>query len=149
MPRQRPPSDELFARAAELRVTGASWETVATQVHRAVRTVTGWPRKYSDRWVAALAQAERRLVVQSDSESVNTLRRLLISDDEKVRWHAAKSLIARRIERDKLDRKNAASSPSPLTSDAARLIAFLDGQPDEELAAIAAELAPLPAPAPG
>jgi hypothetical protein len=147
MPRPQPPSDALFAKAAELRAGGASWDVVAEQVHRAVRTVTGWPRKYPDRWAAALVAAERRLAAQADSESVLTLRALLRSNDERVRWHAAKSLMTRRIERDKLEQKTSppASHP-PLSSDAARLIAFLDGQPDEELAAIAAELAQHPAP---
>lgn len=149
MPRQQPPSDDLLARAAELRATGATWDMVAKQVGRAVRTVTGWPRKYPDRWAAALLQAERRMAAQADSESVLTLRRLLMSEDEKVRWHAAKCLVARRLERDKLDRKSPQSSQPSLTSEAARLIAFLDGHPDEELTAIAADLAPLPPPAAG
>lgn len=147
MPRQQPPSDDTFARAAELRAAGSSWETVAKQVRRAVRTVSGWPRRYADRWTAALTAAERRLAAQADVESVLTLRKLLLSDDERIRWHAAKSLVARRIERDKLDRKSPAAAGSPLSSDAARLIAYLDGQPDEELAAIVADLARLPPPA--
>jgi hypothetical protein len=147
MPRPKPPSVELLAHAAELRAAGATWETVAKQVQRAVRTVSGWPRKYADRWTTALVQAERLLAAQSDCESVLTLRKLLLSDDERVRWHAAKCLIARRVERDKLALKAPPASPTPLTSEAARLIAFLDGQPDEELATIVADLTPLPAPA--
>ncbi len=147
MPRQQPPSDELFARAAELRATGATWETVAREVNRVERTVRGWQRKYAERWAAALVQAERLMAAQSDCESVLTLRKLLLSQDERVRWHAAKCLIARRVERDKLALKTPPASHPPLTSEAARLIAFLDGHPDEELAAIVADLAPPPAPA--
>jgi hypothetical protein len=152
MPRQKPPSNELFAHAAELRAAGASWETVAKEVNRVERTVRGWQRKYAERWTTALLQAERLMSAQSDCESVLTLRKLLLSDDERVRWHAAKCLIARRVERDKLALKTPPAH-TPLTSEAARLIAFLDGHPDEELAAIvadltpAADLAPLPAPA--
>ncbi len=139
MPRKQPPSDSLFARAAELRATGASWDVVAEEVGRAVRTVSGWPRKYADRWTTALIQAERRITAQSDCESVLTLRKLLLSQDEKVRWHAAKALIARRVERDKIELKSPPPQPA-LSSEAARLIAFLDGQPDEELSDIIAEL---------
>ena len=130
MPRQQPPSDDRFARAAELRATGATW-----------------PRRYPDRWAVALVHAERHMAAQADSESVLTLRRLLMSSDEKVCWHAAKCPIARRIERDRIDRKDPPSSPTSLTSEAAQLIAFLDGRSDEELAAIAAHLTPLSAPA--
>src|SRR5262245_33185539 len=145
MPRQKPPSDELFARAAELRATGATWETVAKEVNRAARTVRRWPRKYAERWDTAYVLAERLLAAQSDCESIHTLRRLLLSEDERVRWHAAKCLIARRVERDKLALKTPPISATHLTSEATRLIAFLDGQPDEELAAIVAELTQLPA----
>ena len=143
MPRQQPPSDSLLARAAELRATGASWDVVAEEVGRAARTVRSWPRRYAERWTDALVQAERRITVQSDCESVLTLRQLLLSPDEKVRWHAAKALIARRVERDKIDLKTPPPPPA-LSSEAARLIAFLDGQPDEELSAIIAELPPHP-----
>jgi hypothetical protein len=149
MPRQKPPSDDLFARAAELRATGATWEAVAKHVQRAARTVRRWPLKYADRWAAALGRAERRMTAQADCESVLTLRKLLLSADEKVRWHAAKALITRRVERDKIELKTVPASPPTLTSEAARLIAFLDGQPDEELAAITADLALPPAPEAG
>ena len=145
MPRQQPPSDALFAKAAEIRAMGLSWESVAKEVKRAVRTVYYWPQRYAERWAAALLQAERNLAAHADGESVLTLRRLLMSDDERIRWHAAKCLIARRIERDKIERKFPAVLPTPLTSDATRLIAFLDGHSDEELAAIVADFAQLPA----
>ena len=109
MPRKKPPSEELFARAAELRAAGVTWETIAKEVNRAVRTVYYWPRKYPKLWADALLQAERDMNSQSDSEAVRGLRGLLMSQDEKIRWHAAKSLIVRRIERDKIELK----SPPP------------------------------------
>lgn len=138
----KPPSDALLARAAELRVTNATWEIIADEVGRAARTVRSWPRKYPERWIAALVQAERLMTAQADCESVHTLRRLLISEDEKIRWHAAKALIARRIDRDKIALKTPPPPQNSLSSEAAQIIAFLDGQPDEELTAIIAELPP-------
>jgi len=145
VPRKRPPSEELFVRAAELRAMGLNWEYIAKEVNRVERTVRGWQRKYAERWTAALLQAERLMAAQADCESVLTLRKLLLSNDERIRWHAAKCLIARRNDRDKLERKFPAVLPTPLTSDATRLIAFLDGHSDEELAAIVADFAQLPA----
>lgn len=140
MPKRQPPSEELFARAAELRAAGATWQTIATEVNRHERIVRGWQRKFAERWADALIQAERRMTAQADCESVLTLRKLLLSQDEKVRWHAAKALIARRVDRDKIDLKTPAPTQPALSSEAAQIIAFLDGQPDEELSAIIAEL---------
>lgn len=146
MPRQKPPSDDLFARAAEQRAGGATWEAVAKEVHRAASTVRRWPRRYADRWTTALLQAERRMASQADCESVLTLRKLLLSQDEKVRWHAAKCLVARRLERDKIQLRAPSTTQPSLSSEATRLIAFLDGQSDEQLSAIIASLDQLPAP---
>jgi len=138
MSKSKSPSEELFARAAELRAAGATWLTIAKEVNRSERTVYRWPRKFPERWADALLQAERRMTAQSDCEGVLTLRRLLLSADEKIRWHAAKALIARRIDHQKIELKAALPARPSLTSEAARLIAFLDGQPDEELNAISA-----------
>jgi hypothetical protein len=142
MPKPTPPSDELLHRAAELRAAGATWETVAREVKRSVRAVYYWPRRYAERWTDALTRAERLMTAQADCESVRTLRGLLVSKDETVRWHAAKILIARRIDRDKIELKNPQSTQRPLGSEAAQLIAFLDGHSDEELSEISAALAP-------
>ena len=145
MPRQQPPPQELLVRAAELRVAGAMWKTVAREVNRAVRTVYYWPRKYPDRWLAALRQAERFLTASGDCESVQTLRGLLTSGSENLRWHAARTLIARRSDRDRLERQTPAPA-QPAPSPEAQFIAFLEGHSDEELADIEAVLAPPPTP---
>jgi len=143
MPRKQPPCNELFAHAAELRAAGISWPNIAKEVCRHERTVRGWQRKYAERWAEALRLAERLMTAQADCESVRTLRGLLMSKDEKVRWHAAKALIARRVDRDKLELKAPPTTRPALSSDAARLIAFLDGVPDAELTAIIAEASPV------
>jgi hypothetical protein len=142
MPRLKPPSRKLLALAAELRVAGADWKTVAREVHRAVRTVYYWPRKYPDRWARAVQTAERLMTAQSDSESVNTLRRLLMSSDERVRWRAATLLIARRTERDKLEQAAPTPSRPELSPEAALLAARLEEHPDEPLSAVFADLRP-------
>jgi hypothetical protein len=138
MPRQQPPSDEVFAHAAELRAAGATWDKVAKAVNRVERTVRGWTRKYADRWADALFQAERRMASQSDCESVLTLRKLLVSQDEKIRWHAAKCLVNRRLERDRIAIRSPASDFARLSPEAVRYLILMDGQSNEELRAIAA-----------
>ena len=139
MPANKPPSDDLLARAAELRAGGLSWEAVAAKIGRAADTVRRWPTQYPDRWQAVLHAAERRLVSEAGAESVLVLRQLLRSDDEKVRRDAARFLVYLRLELAKLDQKTPAPTSPPLTSDAARLVAFLEGHTDEELEQFIAE----------
>jgi hypothetical protein len=138
MPKRPPPSEKLFAEAAELRAAGATWQTVAKAVNRHERIVRGWQRKYAQRWADALLEAERRMTAHSDCEGVLTLRRLLLSADEKIRWHAAKALIARRIDHLKIEVRTLPPPQPRRSSAAAELIALLDEYPDEELTAIAA-----------
>lgn len=149
MPANQPPSDSVLARVAELRAGGSNWEAVATELSRSAETVRKWPALYADRWAAALHDAERRLVSDAGAESVFILRQLLRSKDEKVRRDAARFLIYLRLELTKLDQKSpAVLSPPPLTSEAARLIAFLDGHSDDELSELVGTLFPLPASTP-
>jgi hypothetical protein len=149
MSANKPPPDSLLARAAELRAAGSNWEAVATQLNRSAETVRKWPALHPERWAAATRDAERRLAAEAGSESVLVLRQLLRSKDEKVRRDAAKFLIYFRLELAKLDRKDPSDPTSPPpTSDAARLVAFLEGHTDDELARLAAHMFPAAAPAP-
>lgn len=133
MTAKKPPPDSVLARAAELRAGGSAWEAVAAEVGRAADTVRKWPALYPDRWQAALRDAERRLVAEAGAESVLILRTLLRSKDEKVRRDAAKFLVGLRLELARLDQKASPdTSPHP-TSDAARLVAFLEGHTDDQL----------------
>jgi hypothetical protein len=149
MPTQLPPSNDLFARAAELRVAGRTWKTVAAEVRRTEQTVRKWPRKYPDRWLAALLQAERFMTAQADNESIHTLRGLLVSKDEKVRWHAANALIARRVARDKMELKSRQETDQPLSNEAYHLLVLMDRHTNEELKEIIGSIRPLPVSASG
>lgn len=147
-----PPSAAAFARAAELRAAGHNWETVGEAVHRAARSVRRWPRKYPEQWLAALRAAELRIAAEAGGESLLVLRQLLRSKDDKMRWHAAKSLVHVHLEREKLDLKARAvarqSSPES-KSEVQLLVALLEGNSDEHLAHIVApELALPPATVP-
>lgn len=135
-----PPPESLLSHAAELRAGGLGWDAVAAKVGRAADTVRKWPALYPDRWAAALRDAERRLVGEAGAESVLVLRSLLRSDDEKVRRDAARFLLTLRLELAKLDAR--ADAPAPPASDAARLVAFLEGHTDDELERLVADLHP-------
>lgn len=148
MARNKPPSDAVLTRAAELRAGGSTWEAVAAKLRRSPETVRKWPTTYPDRWRTVLHHAERRLLTDTGAESVLILRQLLRSKDDKIKWHAAKSLLALRIEFAKLDaRAAAAEALPPPDSDTARLVAFLEGRPDDELERLVADLQP-PVPGP-
>ena len=140
MANTKPPADSVLARAAELRAAGSNWEVVAAKLHRAADTVRKWPALYPTQWQTALHTAERRLVSEASAESVLILRQLLRSDDEKVRRDAAKFLIDLRLELFKLDRTSPTDDTPPPTSDAARLVTFLEGHSDEELERHLAEM---------
>lgn len=129
------PSDKNLARAANLRAAGCSWESVAAKLGRAVETVLKWPD--DERWPAAFADAEKRLAVEVGAEAVLVLRNLLRAEDEKVRRDAARFLLELRF-RLIAPPDPADELPSPRSADARRLVAFLEGHSDDELARLAA-----------
>lgn len=143
MPRLKPVGDELLVRAAELRAGGSKWEAVAQALNRAVDTVSAWPRRYPERWQAAMTAAERQTIGDASAESVHVLRTQLRSKDEKVAHAAARSLTQLRSNRMKTDRAaegdSAAASPD---AEDLHLIAFLRGKTDDQRRQIADSLHP-------
>ena len=136
----KPPSDVQLRRAAEMRASGCTWDSVGKAMRRAAATVQSWPEQLAERWKAAMREAERRLASEAGAESILILRGLLRSEDEKVRRDAAKSLLYLRLELAKLDSHTSAASAPPPTSAALELAAFLEGHTDDELARIAADV---------
>lgn len=139
MPQFKPPPDSLLNQAAELRAAGKSWEAVADEVGRTVKTVRNWPEAYSLKWAELLRKAEARLVSEATAESVHTLRMQLRSSDDKASRDAAQKLISFRValgKKPKQSTRNKAKKPS---SDAARLVAYLEGLPDDEFHTLAEE----------
>ena len=136
----KPPSDDLLFKAAELRAGGTKWAEVAKAVNRSLVVVKTWQKRYPDRWATALKVAERRTVCEAAAESVHVLRTLLRSTDEKIARDAAKSLTDLRLDLSKLELASSSETAPPLTSEAARILAFLDGHADEELARLAANV---------
>ena len=101
--RKKPPDDERIVQAAELRIQNFDWIVVGKKLKRATNTVRRWPLKYPDRWRNAMHLAERRFAIDGEAESRVVLRALLRHKNSKMRWHAAKSLVAPRLELAKID----------------------------------------------
>ncbi|MBX9582134.1 MAG: helix-turn-helix domain-containing protein [Gemmataceae bacterium] len=136
----RPPSDALLARVAEARAEGTTWPAVAARLGKGESTIRRWPRKYPDRWLAAMLRAERRQALDSGAEAVLVLRTLLRSADPKLQRDAAKLLIGLRVDLAKLDVKaKFAPQPPALTPEVTQVVAFLNGHSDAELAELARE----------
>ena len=141
MAANKPPSDALLNQAAELRAGGSTWDAVAAELHRSVETVRKWPTAYAALWQPVLRAAERRQAIDSAAEAILILRQLLRSKDEAVRRDAARWLISLRLDQAKLDERSPDEAASAgLSSEAKRVVAFLDGQPDDKLEHIAATL---------
>ena len=54
--------------AAELRVQGATWDTIAQYLGRNKRVLTRWVRYYTDDWQRFFRAAERRLADELAAE---------------------------------------------------------------------------------
>ena len=54
--------------AAELRVQGATWDTIAQYLGRNKRVLTRWVRYYADDWERFFRAAERRLAEELAAE---------------------------------------------------------------------------------
>jgi hypothetical protein len=140
MARQQPPSDDLLALAAELRVAGVSWEEIARRVRRAVSSVRQWPSHYAARWHRFRMAAEQQQLADATVESIHTLRRLLRSKDEKTCREAAAKLIQYRAASGRLRRRGTRSTLTSGAADAKALCKILHGLDDAGLARLIAEL---------
>jgi hypothetical protein len=136
----QPPTDKILLEAVELRMAGLKWEIVAEKLHRAFDTVRKWPMRYPDRWQAAIEQAEQRLTIDSNAESVLVLRNMLRAEDIKMRWHAAKTLVGLRVDLGKLGVRlmlarntTGANGPNPLDDPAFRYFQSMQSLSDEAL----------------
>ncbi len=128
-----PLPDRLLTEAAELRAEGATWETVAVQVGRALSTVRGWPALYHAKWTALLRAAEQRIATEAAAESVLILRAQLRSKDPDISRNAAQKLIQYRVALDKTTDDPDRFEPGALPhSEAARVAAHLESLSDDQ-----------------
>ncbi len=125
MPEPETPLEELIALAAEMRVAGEKWQTVASAVKRGLTTVQRWPKCHPEPWKKYYAKAEALLMKDAASEALHTLRKLLRSESETVQQHAAQKLLQLRDARKKPARPSDGSGGSPI-AEVRQLVDFLE-----------------------
>jgi hypothetical protein len=127
------PNDEtqrLMAVAAELRAAGSSWEVVAREMNRDVRTIRFWVEEFPKLWRRLLRAAERRHEQDARLEARLILRGLLREGDQKAKLSAASQLIKTRP---KGRRPEKAAQLSDEDADLAAYISLVRGMTDDEL----------------
>jgi hypothetical protein len=118
---------ELMLRAAELRASGASWETVGREVNRHADTCRRWAREYADVWRRLYGEAEQLQAREGRAEARVILRKLLRSEEEKMRLAAARDLL--KAPRGRGGRKQA----TPADGEFSTFLSQLQGLSDAEL----------------
>lgn len=133
-----PPSARRLRRAAELRAAGNAWEKVAADVGVRLAQVRAWPQQYPNRWRKAFDAAERQLLTEASIEAVAYLRKQLRSENVRIVRAASLKLVQIRVALERVRRTPDADKPSDTPPGYAdRLLAYVQGMTDEELAAAA------------
>lgn len=127
-------SDDMLMQAAELRAGGAKWEAVARALDRALSTVEAWPRRFKERWRAAMRVAEKQAIGEARAESVHVLRKQLRSEDEKSAREAARTLTNLHSKESAAEPDDEPASPAAVNP---LLAAFVNGKTDEQLLELA------------
>ncbi len=123
--------EELIARAAELRVAGEKWLTVAAELGRSVQTVTGWPNKHPELWKKHYARAVTEQLKDASSEAMHTLRKLMRSPHEEVQQLAAQKILQLREAREKAAQQKGKPVGSPVP-EVRQLVDYLEGMTHEQ-----------------
>lgn len=116
-------------RAAELRVSGLSWQQVAQKMRRKVNTVRQWTSRYPEHWKQLIERARQVLADEGADEAVSVLRTQLRGQEDKVSQVAARELINNKRSLD-------VSSPPPVPSVLHRFVDYLEGLSDEQFASL-------------
>ena len=99
----------VIQRAAEMKASGSSWQSIATASKRTLKTVKEWPQIHADLWQELFAKYEKQFLEEATAESVIALRKQLRADAATVSIQAADKLIKYRVSRGKSTLKSAIS----------------------------------------
>jgi len=78
----------LLATAASMRAVGHSWEAIAEEVHKSVKTCQNWPNKHPKDWAEAYGAVEKHRFEQMSKEAQTHLHGLMRDKDKKIQLRA-------------------------------------------------------------
>ena len=132
-PVPNPNVTRLLMLAAEHRARGVGWKAIAKSLRRSVTAWEQWLRDYPDVWERVLRSAEGRVFREAGAESLQFLRGLLRSKDEKIVRDVGRTLttLMYRLPRDRMPEVPSASD------DAIELFQEMEKMTDEDIDAIA------------
>ena len=124
---------DFIALAAEKRVAGETWATIARAVNRSVRVVQTWPKRFPELWKKHYAKAEATLMKEASSEAMHTLRKLMRSESEPVQQLAAQKILQLQESRAKPGKKsgNDGADGSPIP-EIRQIVDYLEGLTHEQ-----------------
>ena len=76
-----------------MRVVGHTWRHIGDKLHRAERTVKGWPKDYPEYWAELSGRARLDRREEAGDQALSVLQRLMGSKDEKIQKDAAGELL--------------------------------------------------------
>jgi molybdenum cofactor biosynthesis enzyme MoaA len=133
--------EDLLTQAVALRVTGASWKTVAAAVGRDVNTVKHWPERFPSDWLRLRLIAQRQLLGDAYGEALTSLRMLMRSQNEKAVQAASATVVRTQLEHDKLEARQSrvvtaspkGAKPAQLSTEGQQIAGILDGMSMEQM----------------
>jgi hypothetical protein len=133
--------EDLLTQAVALRVTGASWKTVAAAVERDVNTVKHWPERFPSDWLRLRLIAQRHLLGDAYGEALTSLRMLMRSQNEKAVQAASATVVRTQLEHDKLEARQSrvvtaspkGTKPAQLSTEGQQIAGILDGMSMEQM----------------
>jgi hypothetical protein len=136
-----PPPAHLIRTAADLRAAGNAWERVADEVEYPLDDVREWPQRYPMRWRKAIEAAVRRTLAEATAEAVLYLRKQLRSENDKSVREASLKLaqVCILLEKARRPAKGDTQQPTSPPGYADRLLNYVRGMTDEQLAEEMAE----------
>jgi PhzF family phenazine biosynthesis protein len=78
----------LVTKAAGMRAVGHSWEAIAEEVHKSVKTCQNWPSKHREMWAETFGKIERHRFEQMSKEAQTHLHGFFRDPDKKIRYRA-------------------------------------------------------------
>jgi hypothetical protein len=138
----------LLRRAAELRAAGQSWPSVARQIEIDENVLIQLTRDHHATYRKLLRSARSEVFAEGTAEAFLFLRKLLRSEDERISWRAAESMLKFTMTLVRHRKRKPAGKADPRLANLSEtdliFAQFLAGHTDEQLAELAFSLRNVP-----